>query len=51
MLVAPEEANFFSDIERTYKTRIQKSDHVVMPDKDAEFIKYRLDRSTDKFGK
>lgn len=51
MLVSPEESKLFADIERTHKTRIQKSDHVVHQDKDSEFIKYRLDKSTDKFGK
>lgn len=51
MLVAPEEGKLFSDIERTHKTRIPKSDHVVEQDKESEFIKYRLDKSTDKFGK
>jgi len=51
MLVSPEEGKLFADIERTHKTRIAKSDHVVEQDKEAEFIKYRLDKSTDKFGK
>jgi len=51
MLVSPEEAKFFSDIERTHKTRIEKSDHIVVADTTGEFVKYRLDKSTDKFGK
>lgn len=50
MLVSPEEGKFFSDIERTHKTRIKQSDHIVVPDTHGEFMKYRLDRSTDKFG-
>ena len=51
MLVSPEEGKLFANIERTHKTKIAKSDHIVEQDKESEFIKYRLDKSTDKFGK
>lgn len=51
MLVSPEEHKLFADIERTHNTRIKKSEHISVPDTQWEFTKYRLDKSTDKFGR
>ncbi|NCO98306.1 ATP-dependent RNA helicase, partial [bacterium] len=37
MLVSPEEGKLFANIERTHKTKIAKSDHIVEQDKESEF--------------
>jgi ATP-dependent RNA helicase DeaD len=51
MLVSPEEQQLFSDIERTHRTRIKRSDHLPVVDTQGKFTTCRLDKSTDKFGK
>lgn len=51
MLVSPEEQQFLADIERTHRTRVKQSEHLPVKDTQWQFTEYRLDKSTDKFGK
>jgi len=51
MLVSEEEQRFLSDIEKMHNTKIKKSDHIPVVDTKWQFATYRLDKSTDKFGK
>lgn len=49
MLVSPEEQKFLADIEKAHRTRIKKSDHIVISDR-WEYAHIRLNKSTDKIG-
>lgn len=51
MFVSPEEKDFLAAIEITHKTKVKKSEYVVVADAKSEFSEIRLDKSTDKFGK
>ncbi len=50
MLVSPEEQKFLADIEKANRTRVKKSDHLMVSDK-WQYGHIRLNKSTDKTGK
>jgi hypothetical protein len=48
MLVSLLEKPLLRDIEKMHKISVEKSDHVAVKDKNGEYLKIRLNRSTDK---